>query len=117
MPGFRKQTSGSKIEDRNTPERRKLRSLKLEESSSSPASSLSVLDIDLTKQLVSVAETAIKNHLKMQKKASKAPSKSDDDDDEIQVISEKTTNPKPNQTVLQLGLPKVSKFFILVSKS
>ena len=52
----------------------------------------------------------------MQKKASQAPSKSDDDDDEIQVISEKTTNPKPNQTVLQLGLPKVSKFFILVSK-
>lgn len=79
--------------------------------SSSSASTLSVLDDSLTKQLVSVAEIAIRDHLQQQKsrKAAEKVKK----DDEVQVLSEKTNVSKPNQTVLQLGLPKDLQFKII----
>ena len=113
MPGWKKAGGFTKMEE--IPEKGRRRSVKSEEATASPSvnSSLSVLDISLTKQLVAVAETAIRNHLHQQKKAARAPPpppKADDTDDEIQVIEEKTNpQPKSNQTVLQLGLPKVSK--------
>ena len=85
--------------------------------SPSTSSSLSVLDDNIIKQIVSVAEIAIKNHVKQQKAATKTvDTKDDDDDDEIQVISETKPTPAPpksNQTVLQLGLPKELQFKII----
>jgi len=83
-------------------------------SSQSNRSSLSVLNDNLIKQIVSVAEIAIKNHVKQQKVA--ATITKDDDDDEIQVLSETKTTPVPpksNQTVLQLGLPKELQYKII----
>jgi len=80
-------------------------------------SSLSVLDENLIKQIVSVAEIAIKNHVKQQKVAATIKENTkDDDDDEIQVLSETKTTPVPpksNQTVLQLGLPKELQYKII----
>lgn len=68
---------------------------KTRKSKAEPVSSLSLLDENVTKQLVSVAEIAIKNHMLSQKSQK---------DEDVQVLSE--TCAKPNQTVLQLGLPK-----------
>ena len=80
-------------------------------------SSLSVLDDNLIKQIVSVAEIAIKNHVKQQKvAATQKENTKDDEDDEIQVLSETKTTPVPpksNQTVLQLGLPKELQYKII----
>ena len=80
-------------------------------------SSLSVLNDNLIKQIVSVAEIAIKNHVKQQKVAATIKENTkDDDDDEIQVLSETKTTPVPpksNQTVLQLGLPKELQYKII----
>ena len=53
--------------------------------SMSSNSSLSVLDENIIKQIVSVAEVAIKNHVKQQKAATQKVDTKDDDDDEIQV--------------------------------
>ena len=126
MPGHKKLNANSKDEVVILTEKsqEKPKSFKMEASSSpsastsmvsspSMASSLSVLDENLIKQIVSVAEIAIKNHVKQQKAAKEkelAKEVEADDDDEIQVLSEtktpSSTKTKSNQTVLQLGLPK-----------
>ena len=120
MPGQnKKMNSNSKdeiviLDDKaETPEPQKM----VTSSPQSNRSSLSVLNDNLIKQIVSVAEIAIKNHVKQQKVAATIKENTkDDDDDEIQVLSETKTTPVPpksNQTVLQLGLPKELQYKII----
>ena len=123
MPGQnKKMNSNSKdeiviLDDKaETPEPQKMVTSS-PQSNKSSGSSLSVLNDNLIKQIVSVAEIAIKNHVKQQKVAATIKENTkDDDDDEIQVLSETKTTPIPpksNQTVLQLGLPKELQYKII----
>ena len=123
MPGQnKKMNSNSKdeiviLDDKaETPEPQKMVTSS-PQSNKSSGSSLSVLNDNLIKQIVSVAEIAIKNHVKQQKVAATIKENTkDDDDDEIQVLSETKTTPVPpksNQTVLQLGLPKELQYKII----
>ncbi len=69
---------------------------------SAPPSSLSVLDPELVQDLIAVAEGAVRVHLAS---IQAPPRKPEDDDDDIEVISEKIQS-APTQTVLPLKLPK-----------
>ena len=66
------------------------------------SSSLSVLDEDLIRELVTVAETAVKSHLANMNRAKK--------DEEIQVIEDTS---RPVMTVLPLKLPKALQIRIV----
>lgn len=121
MPGTNKEMDGNNSNDDIeilTEKKREIAPVKKSETltSTSSTSSLSVLDDNIIKQIVSVAEIAVKNHVKQQKAATAKIDTKDDDDDEIQVISESKPTPPPpksNQTVLQLGLPKELQFKII----
>lgn len=90
MPGTNKEMDGNNSNDDIeilTEKKREIAPVKKSETliSTSSTSSLSVLDDNIIKQIVSVAEIAIKNHVKQQKAATAKIDTKDDDDDEIQV--------------------------------
>ncbi len=82
---------------------------------STASSVLSILDDSLTKELAAVAEVAIRGYISQQKQMSSIQQKDSpaSGDDEVQVLGERVTPTKPNQTVLQLGLPKDLKAKIM----